>query len=255
MTTIEITTPDGTCRTQIFGKGPGVVLVMDAGGPREALFTIAEKLAARGFAVAVPDLMYRVGSPFELLPEGQRDTATFFTSMRGDQTFRATLMEKYVKSANSPAHVERDFAAILPALEPYFEPGPIGITGYCMGGGIALRVATLFPTRIAAVTAFHAGYLAHPGPDSPHLGLPNTRAHVFVAGAMEDPSFSEEIRERLIAALQAAKVRHTGETWQGKHGFAVPDFPVFDAGLFERHLDVMSTLFSSEIRGAAARNH
>jgi carboxymethylenebutenolidase len=249
-TTLEIKTPDGICRTSVFGKGRGVILVMDAGGPREALFSIAEKLASRGFAVAVPDLMYRLGNPFELLPEGQRDTPTFFKSMRSDPKFRAELFEKYVPSANAPANVERDFGALLPALEPHFAPGPVCLTGYCMGGGVALRVATLFPERVKAVTAFHAGYLAHPGPDSPHLGLPKVRAEIFVAGAIEDPSFSDEIRDRLISALQAANVKHRVETWQGKHGFAVPDFPVYDAGLFERHLEVMTTLFSSEIRGA-----
>ncbi len=71
MKTLEITTADGTCRTTLFAEepGPGVILVMDAGGPREALLTIARDLAARGFAVAVPDLMYRAGSPFDLLGE------------------------------------------------------------------------------------------------------------------------------------------------------------------------------------------
>jgi carboxymethylenebutenolidase len=258
MRTLEIPTPDGTCRTMLVGSGPGVILVMDAGGPREALFTIATELAARGFAVAVPDLMYRVGSPFELLGPGlPRDTPSFFNAMRTDAVFRAALNEKYIRSATAPANVENDFAAILPALEPHFAPGRIGLTGYCMGGGIALRVASLFPTRIGAVASFHGGYLATSSPESPHLGLPRVNAEVFVAGAVEDGSFSPELRDRLVASLEAAKVPHRVETWQGKHGFAVPDFPVFDAQLYARHLDVMAELFqrSSEIRGNGARNH
>ena len=253
MTEIEIATPDGRCHTALFGTGPGVILVIDAGGPREALFTIARDLAARGFAVAVPDLMYRVGSPFELLAPGlAKDTATFFNAMRTDKVFRAALSEKYLRSANAPANVERDFGALLPALAPHFAPGRIGLTGYCMGGGIAMRVASLFPARIGAVASFHGGFLATAAEDSPHLGLRSVSAEVFVAGAIEDGSFSPEIQARLVAALEAAGVKHRVETWQGKHGFAVPDFPVFDAALYGRHLDVMAELFGRTSRGLMA---
>ena len=244
MNEIEITTPDGSCRTAIFGTGPGVILVIDAGGPREGLFRIARDLAARGFAVAVPDLMYRAGSPFDLLaPELPRDTSSFINAMRTDKVFRAALNEKYIGSANSPANVARDFGAPLPALEPYFEQGRVGLTGYCMGGGIALRAASLLPARIGAIASFHGGYLATAAADSPHLGLPSVSAEVFVAGAIEDGSFSPEIHDRLVAALEGAKVKHRVETWQGKHGFAVPDFPVFDASLYAKHLDVLAELF------------
>ena len=246
MKTLEIATPDGTCRTTLFAekRGPGVILVMDAGGPREALFTIARDLAARGFAVAVPDLMYRAGSPFDLLGDLPKDTPTFFNAMRTDPVFRAALMEKYIRPASAPAHVERDFGALLPALAEHFAPGPVGLTGYCMGGGIALRVASLFPSRVSAVASFHGGHLATTAPDSPHLGLTSVLAEVFVAGAVEDGSFNSEMRDRLVSALEAAKVKNRVETWQGKHGFAVPDFPVFDPQLYASHLDVLAELFA-----------
>ena len=246
MKTLEIATPDGTCPTTLFGDGarPGVILVMDAGGPRDALFTIARDLAARGFSVAVPNLMYRAGSPFDLLGDLPRDTPTFFNAMRTDPVFRAALTEKFIRSANSPAHVERDFGALLSALAEHFAPGPVGLTGYCMGGGIALRVASLFPSKVRAVASFHGGHLATTAPDSPHLGLPSVQAEVFVAGAVEDGSFSSEMRDRLVAALEAAKVKNRVETWQGKHGFAVPDFPVFDQALYAAHLDVLAELLT-----------
>jgi carboxymethylenebutenolidase len=244
MNVLEISTPDGTCRTALFGSGPGVILVMDAGGPRKALFDMAEQMAAAGFCVAVPDLMYRVGNPFDLLPPGTpHDTGLFINSMRNDPEFRKQLMEKYIQSANTPEHVQRDFAALLPALQKHFAPGRVRITGYCMGGGIALRVAALFPDAICAAASFHGGYLAHPGPYSPHLGLKNARAEIFVAGASDDPSFPPDMKARLEETLAQTSLVHRVEVWPGKHGFAVTDFPVFDPALGKRHLEELIALF------------
>ena len=46
-------------------------------------------------------------------------------------------------------------------------PGPIAVTGYCLGGGLAVRAAARYPGRIAAAASFHAGRLATDAPDSP----------------------------------------------------------------------------------------
>jgi carboxymethylenebutenolidase len=54
---------------------------------------------------------------------------------------------------------------------------------------------------------------------------------VYVAGAIEDASFPEEQKIRLEKALTDARVNHVVETYPGaRHGFAVPDLPVFDKG-------------------------
>lgn len=246
MQTLHIATPDGACPTELFGGGgPGVVLVMDAGGPRPALRETAEVFARAGYTVAMPDLMYRVGSPFDLLPAGAPRTApAFFAAMGEDAGFRKALFETYVPSANTPAHVERDFGAILPALAGHAAPGPVRLIGYCMGGGIALRVAARFPDRVCAAASFHGGFLATDAPTSVHRELPAVRAEVLIAGADEDPSYSPEIRDRLAAALVAAGTRHTIETWPGRHGFAVNDTPSYDAALYERHLAAALALFA-----------
>ena len=60
---IEITTADGTAHAGLFrapnGATAGVILYMDAFGPRPALDGMAERLAALGYVVLVPDLFYR----------------------------------------------------------------------------------------------------------------------------------------------------------------------------------------------------
>src|SRR5436190_1378100 len=64
-TTTMVATADGSCRTYVAepdatGKWPAVIVLMDAPGFRPALCRIADRIAADGYAVAVPDLYYRV---------------------------------------------------------------------------------------------------------------------------------------------------------------------------------------------------
>ena len=56
----------------------------------------------------------------------------------------------------------RDTAACLDwlAADPRVKGEAVGVTGYCMGGGIAFRAAAAFPERIAAAASFHGGNLA-----------------------------------------------------------------------------------------------
>ena len=83
---VEIPAPDGTARGTLVtpegdGPWPGVVLFADAGGWRPTMIGIAERIAAPGYAVLVPDVFYREGdwAPINL--------ATAF----GDEKERARL--------------------------------------------------------------------------------------------------------------------------------------------------------------------
>src|SRR5690606_3996564 len=70
---IEIRTRDGTAKAMLVqpsspgGGKAGVILYMDAFGPRASLHGMAERLAGEGYAVLVPDLFYRFGAygPFD----------------------------------------------------------------------------------------------------------------------------------------------------------------------------------------------
>jgi carboxymethylenebutenolidase len=88
--------------------------------------------------------------------------------------------------------------------------------------------------------------------DSPHRFVNNITGRVYVAGAIEDVSFPEEQKIRLEKALTDAKVNHVVETYAGaRHGFAVPDLPVFDKGAAERHWTALFTLFRETLASAA----
>jgi len=211
----------------------------DAGGVRDTFRSMADHLAGLGYAVALPDIYYRVGDypPFAM--------DTVFT----DPEERRRLSE--LTASLTPEMSARDAGAVLDTLaeRPEVASGPVGTTGYCMGGRISLTVAGHHGERIGAAASIHGGQLARENdPNSPHLLAERVRAVVYVAGAHEDASFPPEQAERLDRAYTDASVQHTIETYPARHGFAVPDLPTYDAQAAARHWQALTDLFSATLR-------
>jgi carboxymethylenebutenolidase len=245
----HIPTPDGEARAFAFtpdqgqGPWPAVIFYTDAFAIRPAVFGMAERLAGHGYYVLVPDLYWRLGAYPTMDP----------ASMMNDEANRSDLFNKFIPCA-SPQNTMRDTGAMLDwlAKQPKAKADRVGVTGYCMGGGIALRAAGTFPDRIAAAGAFHAGRVATDAPDSPHLLAPHIKAKVFVAGGDEDPIFDEDECARLTKALADAKVDAEVTIYRGaKHGYAPPDMPAYDHEAAERHWRDMVALFDSTLKQPA----
>ena len=142
-----------------------------------------------------------------------------------------------------------DTAAFLDevAAQRDVKPGVMGTTGYCMGGLMSVTAAGTYPDRIVAAASYHGGRLAPDAPDSPHLLAPKIKARVYVAGAIEDPWFPDDMKTRLDAALTKGGVDHTIETYQAKHGWVFRDTPVYDSTAAERHWQTMLALFDAKL--------
>jgi carboxymethylenebutenolidase len=249
---ITLAQPDGPLTVKVFapsgreGRFPTAILCIDGFGVRASLEAIAARVAQLGYVVALPDLFYRGGSIFDLAPAGTpHEARALVPIVMGNEEVRAAWRARFFAPATDPANVQRDLGAVLDALAARADvrPGPAGVFGYCMGGNVAFRAGALLPDRIGAVASFHGGNLATDAPDSPHLAAPHLRAEVYVAGAIEDGSFTDEAKARLDAALTAAGVKHVIETYPARHGFCVADMPTFDAAAAERHFSALSGLF------------
>ena len=243
MTTLQITTRDGTCPTYEYvpaggGPFPTVLVFMDGLGIRPAMLEIGERLAKNGFFALLPDLYYRSG-PYEPM-----DPRKVFT----DPEARKVLMEKFLGLA-TPANIMSDTRAFLDYLanRKDLKRGGIGTTGYCMGGLMSLTAAGTYPERIAATAAYHPGRLATDAPDSPHLLAPKIKSRVYIAGAIEDQTFPDDMKARLEQALTSAGVDHAIETYPAKHGWVFRDIPVYDQACSERHWETMLGLFRSKL--------
>jgi len=244
MSKIDIKTRDGTCPTYVYlpaGKGPkpAVLVFMDGLGIRPAMLELGERLATLGYFVLLPDLFYRSG-PYEPM-----DPHTVFS----DPEKRKVLFEKFFAPA-TPANIMSDTRAFLEylAAQPQVVPGGIGTTGYCMGGLMSLTAAGTYPDQIVAAASYHGGRLATDAPDSPHLLAPRMRARIYIAGAIEDQSFPDDMKQRLERALTEAGVDHRIETYQAKHGWVFRDTPVYDAAAAERHWLSLGELFAAKLK-------
>ena len=246
-TDLGIETTDGRCPTHVYrpagsGPWPGVIVYMDALGVRPAMMEIAERIAGAGYYVLLPDLFYRVEF-------NAGEASRFFT----DPVFRQDVMTRVMPSA-SHANVMRDTEALLAHLtaQPDVRSDRIGATGYCMGGRLALYAAGHFGDALAAVASYHGGGLATDKPDSPHWLAPRMKARVYIAGAIEDPTFDDAQKARLERALTEAGVDHTIETYNARHGWVPRDTPVHDEAATARHWDTLRALFEQTLNAAEA---
>jgi carboxymethylenebutenolidase len=239
---VMIATADGTCPAALSipagaGPWPAVIMFPDAGGMRDTMRQLGERLSDLGYVVLVPDFYYRNG-PYEPV-----DMRTAFADNTAEKFM--DMMRGYTAD-----HALRDAQAFVDYLNalPEKKSGGVGTTGYCMGGRLSLIAAANLGERIAAAASFHGGDLANADdPDSPHQKASGIRAAVYVAGAIEDQFFPDEQKEQLERSLSKAGVVHTIETYQAHHGFAVPDFPSYDGAASEHHWKATERFFGSAL--------
>lgn len=213
---------------------------MDAPAIRPALFEMCERLAGHGYFVLLPDMFWRAG-PYEPI-----NVAEVFA----DEAKRRERFGKFMGSTD-PQKQLSDARACVAYLEkqPQVKHGKVGVTGYCMGAGIALRLAGEAPDQVAAAAGFHGGRLATDAPDSPHLLAPKIKARVYVGGADEDAGFPPEQADRLREALTAAGVDNEITIYPGaRHGYTMPDLPVYNQAAAERHWTALFRLLDETLK-------
>ncbi|WP_405894989.1 dienelactone hydrolase family protein [Streptomyces sp. NBC_00104] len=242
----DIPTPDGTVDAHVFhpaegGPHPAVLLYMDAFGVRPHLKGMAERLAAAGYVVLLPNVLYRGGrAPLVELP-------AFINPAE-----RPEIIEQIRPATRglTPEAAMRDAGDYLDwlAASPLTNGGPAGVTGYCMGAGLALRTAGTYPERVAAAAGFHGAYLATDAPDSPHLLADRITAELYFGHADNDSTNPADQIGRLDRSLTAAGVRHRGEVYAGAHhGFTQADTAMHSPEATERHWTALLDLLARNL--------
>jgi carboxymethylenebutenolidase len=129
-------------------RHPGVLMYSDGFGIRPVLRELARELAGHGYYVLVPNLFYRHGPvPVIELPE------------HIGEEIRPQVMAQLMPliQAHTAGRVLSDADAYLRFLtaQPEVGAGPVAVTGYCIGGLLAMRTAAAHPNQVAAVAGFH----------------------------------------------------------------------------------------------------
>lgn len=121
-------------------------------------------------------------------------------------------------------------------VRPEVSTGPAAVTGYCIGGVLAMRTAAAHPGQVAAVAGFHPFFLVTGAPDSPHRLFPEISAQVHLGLAEGD--MTPGAISKLNQALDAAGVSYTTEIYPGTiHGFTMSDTDAFNPSGLQRHWD------------------
>lgn len=247
--TIDIKTDDGVCDAYVSypdsgGPFPGVLIYMDGAGVRPALHSIAERIAANGFYVLLPNMYYRARRAPVM------DVADIFKPEN-----RPKLMA--LVGSLSPERVIADAGAFLAFLKAQAEVKPsskVGLTGYCMGGAMVVRTSAAYPDRIEAGASHHGGRLVTKDPDSAHLLLDKISGELYFGHADNDEYMPRADIERFEEALQKSGVRYESEVYAGAlHGYTMTDFPVYNAAAADKHWRRLLGLFGKALRQVDAQ--
>lgn len=139
---VLIATPDGQMPAILVtptqpDRSPAILLLMEAFGVTPHLRDVATRIAREGYVVLIPDLYYRE-LPYNKFGYGEVEQAM---AMMGRLEFGKPM--------------ENDLRAALAYLKSYPLVGRIGVTGFCLGGGLTFFTACKLSDEIVAAAPFY----------------------------------------------------------------------------------------------------
>jgi len=240
---VEVTTPYGTADCfyvhPASGSHAAVLVWPDIFGLRPAFEQMGTRLAQSGYSVLVVNPFYRLTKAPSSQPGADfsdPDTRNMLMSQMGSLT-----PETQFQDAEA-------FVTWLDAQDEVDTSRGIGTTGYCMGGSIVMRTAAAMPHRIMAGATFHGGNgMASDAPDSAHLLIPQTKAHMLHALAANDDAQAPGMKDRLRQAYEDANIPAEIEVYNAQHGWCSLDSAVYDEGEAERAHSRLLALFETAL--------
>jgi carboxymethylenebutenolidase len=242
-TDVEIKTPDGTADAYFVhpktGKYPGVLIWPDIFGLRPAFKEMATRLAESGYAVVVINPFYRTK---------KAPTAPDHPDFNDPPTRQALMTLAGTLSPDTAVTDAKAFVAFLDSQPSVDKKRKMATTGYCMGGPFVLRTAATLPDRIGAGATFHGGGLVTAKPDSPHLLIPQMKAHYLIAIAENDDQREPETKNVLRETFAKTRLPAEIEVYAGtQHGWCPPDSHVYNKEQAEKAWSRMLALFSNSL--------
>lgn len=172
------------------GHFPGVIVIQEWWGVNENIKDIARRFAEEDFVAFAPDLYH--GTVVDEPDAAQKE-------MMALDMGRAS--KELVKAAEYLSE------------QPYLQGRGIGVTGFCMGGGLALTLATDTPL-IKAAAPFYGG-----NPD-PIDKLQNLNGSVFAVYAEHDDWISESVRQAFKEVMDRFGKKYEVKVYPGtEHAF------------------------------------
>ena len=218
---VEFKSNGGTCTGYLAGtSGPGVIVIQEWWGLVPHITDIADRFAAEGFVALAPDMYH------------------------GEITDEPDMAGKLLMSMNL-ATAGKDLSGAVDLLQERTGRTKVGVTGFCMGGGLALMAACLRPDAIAAAAPFYGGMR----PDTV-IDWDNLAAVVegHYAATDRGTAAPEAVKE-LEATLRAKGKDATFHVYPGtQHAFFNDTRPeVYDAAVAKTAWDRTLALFRANL--------
>ena len=184
----------------VTGKLPAVLVVHENRGLNPYIEDVTRRLALAGHLAFAPDALFPLGGYPGSDDEGR-------------------LMQQKL----DPAKITQDFVAAARFLNAHTDAnGPIGVVGFCFGGGMANKLAWMLPDIIRAAVPYYGGQ-------------PTAEQTAQIQGALliHYAELDTRVNARWAAyeeALKASKVNYTAQIYPGvNHGFHNDTTPRHDA--------------------------
>jgi carboxymethylenebutenolidase len=202
------------------GSGPGVIVIQEWWGLVDHIKDVCDRFAAEGFAALAPDL-YR----------GK-------TVSEPDEAGKEMMAMGLDRAA-------RDMSGAVDELRRRTGRDGVGVIGFCMGGGLALVLATLRPDAVSAVVPC---YGIIPWPEAqPDYGAMSAalEGHYAERDDFFTPEAANELGERLRSMGKRAEIIvHPGTD----HAFFNDTRPeVYDAAESARLWESVLTFFRQQL--------
>jgi carboxymethylenebutenolidase len=218
---------------------PGLLFLVDAFGLRPQIEQMADRVAAAGYVVLAPNVFYRTGHAPVVSLDGLGDP-----DRRGEIFGRVMPLIRELTTERIVA----DGAAYLGKLQDEADGGEVAISGYCMGGRLAWRIAAAYPDRVAGLGCFHTGGLVTDDEESPHLSAAEIDAELYLGFADHDKNATPAQVATVEAALRKADKEFRAEVYAGaEHGYTMADTPAYDEAAAERAYEELSALLSRSV--------
>lgn len=161
------------------GPWPGVVVIQEWWGLEEHIKDVARRFAQEGFVAIAPDLYY-----------GEIATEP-------DEARKLSMALEWDKA----------LAAIQVAIDTLVaradvSPKQVGVTGFCMGGGLTWHAAAKLK-NVAATAPFYGG-----GPEMSDAEVAQIDGPVLAIFGELDQGVSPEVAQKRAAQMDKAGVRH-----------------------------------------------
>ncbi len=249
---LEVKTGDGTMKSFLVHPETGgpfapVVLFMDIWGVREQLRDLARYIAAVGYAVAVPNMYYRMGDLH--FDYRQPDGST--TSLKDLPEDEQQKLQDVRTQLTDPMAVA-DAGALMDRLgeESEIDTRVAGSVGYCMGGRHVLRVAAAYPDRFRASASLHPTRLVVEGEDSPHRDAQHVRGEYYTGFGETDHYTPPEVIAGVRAGFNGQPADYSDLVHAGAaHGYAIPDRDVYDRDAAFRDWERIFAMYDRVLRG------